>query len=65
MQCDFLDIKTVCQLVGGSRPTHPSTIYRLVRRGAWPKPIHVTPGSSRWLASECEAALAKLTEARQ
>lgn len=61
---DFLHIKAVCQMIGGTRPTHPSTIYRLVAKGLWPKPVHVTPGSSRWLASECESALRNLIEAR-
>ena len=61
---DFLDIKACCALVGGTRPTHPSTIYRLINRRLWPKPVRVTPGSSRWLRNECEAAIARMAELR-
>lgn len=62
---DFLDIKACCALVGGTRPVHQSTIYRLINRRLWPKPVRVTPGSSRWLASECREALAQMAEARR
>jgi predicted DNA-binding transcriptional regulator AlpA len=61
---DFLDIKACCCLVGGTRSVHPSTIYRLINRRLWPKPVRVTPGSSRWLRSEVEAALARMVEDR-
>jgi predicted DNA-binding transcriptional regulator AlpA len=60
---DFLDIKACSALVGGTRPVHHSTIYRLIARRLWPKPVHIG-GSSRWLRSECEAALARMMEAR-
>lgn len=62
---DLLDRAEVCRLFGGSsRPLHPATIYRLIRAGKLPKPIHVG-ASSRWLRSECEAALAKIVEVRR
>jgi predicted DNA-binding transcriptional regulator AlpA len=57
---DHLTIKGCCRLAGGTEnPFHPSTIYRLMGKGLWPKPIHIG-GSSRWLASECREALARM-----
>jgi predicted DNA-binding transcriptional regulator AlpA len=58
---DLLDRRGACQLFGD---IHVATLYRHVRAGLIPKPIHVG-GSSRWLRSECESALAKMAEARQ
>jgi predicted DNA-binding transcriptional regulator AlpA len=56
---DFLDIKGCCRLIG----VHPSTIYRLIKKREWPKPIHVG-GSSRWLRHEVETALTQMMDAR-
>jgi predicted DNA-binding transcriptional regulator AlpA len=58
-----IDIKALCERVGGSRPIHPSTAYRLVKRGLLPKPIRIF-GSSRWIEAEVEVALAEMMEAR-
>jgi predicted DNA-binding transcriptional regulator AlpA len=41
-----------------------ATLYRGVRKGRYPKPLKVGPGSSRWLRSECEAALQAMAEGR-
>jgi predicted DNA-binding transcriptional regulator AlpA len=60
----FLDCDAVRKLIGGTRPVNRSSVYRLVARGLWPKPVHPTPGISRWIASECRDALAKIVEAR-
>jgi predicted DNA-binding transcriptional regulator AlpA len=57
------DIEAVCALLGGSRPLNRSTIYRLIRRGLLPKPLKLG-GSSRWVRSEIEAALAALAVRR-
>ena len=43
----------VCRLFGG---INPATLYRHIRQGKLPKPVKVG-GSSRWLLSECQAAL--------
>jgi predicted DNA-binding transcriptional regulator AlpA len=51
----------VCRFFGG---INPATLYRGIRAGRYPQPIKVGPGTSRWLRSECEAALAKMMEAR-
>jgi predicted DNA-binding transcriptional regulator AlpA len=58
---DLLDIEEVCAFFGGTKPLHPATIYRGTGT-RYPKPIKVGPNTSRWLRSECEAALAKLIE---
>jgi predicted DNA-binding transcriptional regulator AlpA len=51
----------VCQLLGG---INPSTLYRGIREGRYPKPVKVGPQSSRWLRDEVEATLRKMSEAR-
>jgi predicted DNA-binding transcriptional regulator AlpA len=63
MSTDLLDRRAVCELLGGSRPINPSTLYRQIKAGRFPQPIKVG-GSSRWLRSECEAVLRTLMEAR-
>ena len=35
-----------------------ATIYRLLRNGAFPKPIRIGPRSTRWLESDIKAWLA-------
>jgi predicted DNA-binding transcriptional regulator AlpA len=59
---ELLCLKEVCAFFGG---LDPSTIYRNVRRGVIPAPIRVTANTSRWLRSECEAALARVMEGRR
>jgi predicted DNA-binding transcriptional regulator AlpA len=59
----LLDRRAVCELLGGNKPLNPSTLYRAIKAGRFPKPIHVG-GSSRWLRAECEAALRRMVEAR-
>jgi predicted DNA-binding transcriptional regulator AlpA len=54
---DLLDLKAACVFFGGNRPLHPATLYRGIRKGRYPAPIKVGPGSSRWLRLECETAL--------
>jgi predicted DNA-binding transcriptional regulator AlpA len=61
---DLLDRREVCRFFGGTRPLNPATLYRGIRRGHFPAPVKVGPGSSRWLRSECEAALQAMAEGR-
>ena len=61
---DKLDMRAVCRLIGGSKPLHPSTLYRGIAANRYPKPVKVGPGSSRWLKSEIEACLQQMKEAR-
>ena len=61
---DLLRIREVCRFFGGNRPINPATLYRGVKAGRYPQPVKVGPGSSRWLRSECEAALRQMAEVR-
>jgi predicted DNA-binding transcriptional regulator AlpA len=61
---NLLDRDEVCRLFGGTRPIHPATLYRGARTGRYPRPVKVGPGTSRWLRSECEAALAAMVSER-
>jgi predicted DNA-binding transcriptional regulator AlpA len=51
---ELLDLKAVCAFFGN---LDPSTIYRGITAKRYPAPIKVGPNASRWLRSECEAAL--------
>jgi predicted DNA-binding transcriptional regulator AlpA len=51
---ELLDLKEVCHYFGR---LDPSTIYRGIKRGDYPAPLHVGRNASRWLRSECESAL--------
>ena len=62
---NLLDLKETCRFFGGTRPINPATLYRGVHKGRYPAPIHVGAGSSRWLRSECEAALQAMIAARR
>jgi predicted DNA-binding transcriptional regulator AlpA len=61
---DLLDRDGVCRFFGGSKPIDPSTLYRNIKAGRYPRPVKVGPGSSRWLRHEVEAALAAMVEGR-
>jgi predicted DNA-binding transcriptional regulator AlpA len=61
---DLLDRGEVCRFFGGSKPIDPTTLYRGIRQGRFPKPVKVGPGASRWLRSECEAALQRMVDGR-
>ena len=62
MQSELLDPDATCRFFGGTRPINPATLYRGVRKGRYPKPVKIGPGSSRWLRSECELDLDRLIE---
>lgn len=61
---DLIDIKAVCRMLGGSRPVNPATVYRQVTAGTFPRPIKISPSSSRWFRSEIMAAIAERAAAR-
>jgi predicted DNA-binding transcriptional regulator AlpA len=65
MQSELLDRAETCRYFGGTRPIDAATLYRGIRRGRYPRPVKVGPGSSRWLRSECEAALRTMVEGRR
>jgi predicted DNA-binding transcriptional regulator AlpA len=51
------DIRQVARFFGGTRPLHPATVFRLVKRGVIPAPIKIGPQISRWIPDECRLAL--------
>jgi Prophage CP4-57 regulatory protein (AlpA) len=55
---------TVLKYFGGDRPLHPSTLYRGMGDGIYPKPINVSANSVRWVADECRAAIQRMLAAR-
>jgi predicted DNA-binding transcriptional regulator AlpA len=56
MQSDLLDRDATCRFFGGTRPINPATLYRGVRKGRYPKPVKVGPGSSRWREAALSAS---------
>jgi len=61
---ELLDRDAACRFFGGTRPLNAATLYRGIAAGRYPKPVHVGPGSSRWLRAECEAVLQAMLERR-
>ena len=57
---NLLNRHEVCHYFGGINPATP---YRKIRQGVLPKPVKIG-GSSRWLRSECEAALQRMVDGR-
>jgi predicted DNA-binding transcriptional regulator AlpA len=58
---DLLDCAGTCRLLGG---IHRVTLYRAIQAGRIPRPIHVTPGTSRWRRSELLAAIDRAASTR-
>ena len=55
------DRETTCAFFGG---IDPSTLYRGMYAGRYPRPVLVSEHIARWLAEECEAALDRMIAAR-
>jgi predicted DNA-binding transcriptional regulator AlpA len=58
---ELLPKSDVCRLFGN---INPSTLYRGIRQGRYPRPVRIGPNSSRWLLTECRDALRLMVEAR-
>jgi hypothetical protein len=58
-----MDLEAVRAFFGGTKPLHPATVYRHVRRGIIPPPYHVG-ALSRWDPAKCAAAREALVEGR-
>lgn len=58
-EIDLIDIREVCRLVGGSRPVHPSTVYRLIQARKLPKP---NKKLRRWLRAPVVDAIKALID---
>jgi len=50
-QVQMCRIGNVCRLTGLSKPT----IYRLIRRGEFPRPVRLSLRASGWLLSDVES----------
>ncbi len=62
---ELMDKDETCRLFGGqTRPINAATLYRGMQTSRYPKPIKVGANSSRWIKSECAAALAKIIAER-
>jgi predicted DNA-binding transcriptional regulator AlpA len=62
---ELMDKDETCRFFGGHlRPINHATLYRGVKENRYPAPIKIGPNSSRWIKSECEAALAAIIAAR-
>ena len=55
---DLLDRRATTEFFGGTKPLHAATLYRGIRAGRYPRPVKVG-ALSRWLRSECEAAIGR------
>jgi hypothetical protein len=61
---EFVTIRQACRIIGGDEdPIHPSTYYRGVKSGRYPRPTKVAPNVSRVLKRRLRAALARLITA--
>lgn len=58
---ELLDLQACRGIVGGTKPIHAATIYRLIQAGKLPRPIKIG-GSARWLKGPFMAALQALIE---
>jgi predicted DNA-binding transcriptional regulator AlpA len=61
MQDHLLDKGEVCRFFGN---IHPSSLWRGIKVGRFPPPIHIGPQLRRWSREACETALREMTEAR-
>ena len=59
----YLDIKAMCEKLGGTRPLHPATIHRGVQAGTLPPPIKLGR-VARWREDEVDTVLQRLADAR-
>jgi predicted DNA-binding transcriptional regulator AlpA len=61
---ELWDRQAVLEFYGGNRPLHPSTLYRGMVSGIYPRPINTSGNTVRWIASECRAALQRMIAER-
>lgn len=54
-----VSVKGAAEMVG----VHPRTVWALVAKGVFPKPIKLSPGCTRWRVADLEAWLEKAGEA--
>lgn len=56
----LLNVREVCARLGVCR----STLYKRIRAGQFPKPLHVTPTAPRWREDELADHIERLSESR-
>jgi predicted DNA-binding transcriptional regulator AlpA len=61
---DLLDAMAACQVLGGTAPIHPATLWRGVKAGRYSKPIKIGPKSARWVRSELLADIERMAAQR-
>jgi predicted DNA-binding transcriptional regulator AlpA len=49
---ELVDCDAACRVLGGNRPLNRATLYKGVKDGRYPKPVHPGPATSRWVLSE-------------
>ena len=50
----FLDVRAVAETFGVSR----ATVWRWVAKNQFPRPVRLSPGTTRWSAAEIEKLIA-------
>jgi predicted DNA-binding transcriptional regulator AlpA len=60
----LLDVRAVCERLGGSRPLNPATVYRAVAANMLPPPVKFGR-VSRWLESEINEVIKQRAVARK
>lgn len=62
---DLVTINAACEILGGKEaPLNPSTLYKGIKRGVFPAPLKLGPGTSRWRRSELLAVLESVAKSR-
>ena len=56
----LLKVRDICTRLGISR----TTLYKGVRDGSIPGPLHVTPTAPRWRSDEIDRLIARLSQSR-
>lgn len=64
MKDEHLDEQAACAFIGGTRPIHPSTLWRGIKAGRFSKPIKIGAQSVRWRRSELAADLDRMAAER-
>jgi predicted DNA-binding transcriptional regulator AlpA len=59
---ELLSKRDVCRLLGN---IHPSTLWRGIKAGRYPRPIHVSTQVRRWDRNEVELVLRRMMETRR
>jgi predicted DNA-binding transcriptional regulator AlpA len=60
----YLDVRSLAERLGGSKPIPRSTLYRWVKDGYLPAPVKLGPGTVRWVEAEIAAFEKRCAEDR-